>query len=142
MFAGCTSLSTVPNDLLPATELAKQCYAGMFHNCSNLLIAPELPAMTLVDNCYASMFLSCSYLTSIKLSATTLAPLCYQQMFLGCTSLSSIEVNFTNWNASSNATRYWVREVAESGIFTKPSGLPYNYGISYIPSNKWTVINK
>ena len=34
MFAGCTSLITIPK--LPATQLQSECYAGMFFNCKSL----------------------------------------------------------------------------------------------------------
>jgi hypothetical protein len=77
--------------LLPATELAESCYAGMFYNCSSLTAAPAtLPATTLADNCYDSMFLGCTSLTTAPvLPATTLTEGCYYWMFLGCTSLTA-----------------------------------------------------
>ena len=51
---------------LPATTLAKECYAFMFNNCASMWTAPDLPATTLVLNCYAYMFKGCSLLTYIK----------------------------------------------------------------------------
>ena len=47
MFENCTSLTTVPSNMLPATTLALYCYSYMFYNCSSLTSAPELPATTL-----------------------------------------------------------------------------------------------
>ncbi len=46
MFAGCISLVDAPT--LPATTLAKSCYASMFAGCSSLETAPEL--IEYVDN--------------------------------------------------------------------------------------------
>ena len=90
MFSGCTSLTTVPSNLLPATKLRAYCYQYMFYGCSSLTTVPSnlLPATTLASGCYSNMFNGCSSLTTIpNLPATTLASYCYQYMFSGCTSL-------------------------------------------------------
>ena len=92
MFSNCTSLTTVPSNMLPWTELARNCYQTMFAG-SGLINAPELPATTLTDNCYSSMFWQCRSLTSApELPATTLTPNCYLQMFSECSSLTSAPV--------------------------------------------------
>ena len=87
MFWGCTSLTAAPD--LPATKLAKNCYATMFYSCSKLETGPkELLATTLAESCYNSMFGRCTSLTTApKLPATKLAESCYTSMFSGCTSL-------------------------------------------------------
>lgn len=86
MFAGCTSLTVVPE--LPATTLANSCYLGIFANCTNLTVGTELPATALTYQCYEGMFSGCENLTiAPELPATTLAKYCYASMFLGCTSL-------------------------------------------------------
>lgn len=117
IFNGCTGLRNAKGLILPATTLTSYCYAYMFHNCSNLLIAPELPATTLANNCYTRMFNSCVKLTEMPylpslvmtdycysymfyncqsittvycLPATTLAQRCYEFMFSNCTSLTSV----------------------------------------------------
>ena len=88
MFRYCTSLTTVPE--LPATILANSCYSNMFRGCTSLTTAPELPATTLAENCYQSMFYQCSSLTTTPvLPATTLAKGCYSGMFNDCTSLTT-----------------------------------------------------
>ena len=48
MFAGCTSLQTVPE--LPATILTPYCYSNMFCNCKSLtdLSNFQLPANNLI----------------------------------------------------------------------------------------------
>ena len=87
LFENCSNLIQAPE--LPATILAKGCYAGMFYNCSNLTQAPELPATTLASNCYSYMFNGCTSLTQApELPAMTLASNCYSYMFNGCTSLT------------------------------------------------------
>ena len=132
MFNGCTALTSAPK--LPATELANYCYLGMFEKCTALTSAPSLPATTLADNCYASMFWDCTALTSAPaLPATTLADYCYERMFSGCTKLNYIKVAFTNWDAATDATRYWVEGVSSTGTFDCPVELKKQYGTSYIP---------
>lgn len=81
--------------LLPATTLAESCYHGMFYNCSNLTIAPNLPA-------------------------TTLAESCYNGMFNGCTNLSYIKAMFTTIPGSSYTVN-WVKNVKATGTFVKNS---------------------
>ena len=95
MFSGCTSLTTIPSNLLPATTLAISCYQNMFSGCTGLTTLPSnlLPATTLADNCYSNMFSGCTGLTTIPsnlLPATTLASYCYIYMFQNCTSLTTI----------------------------------------------------
>jgi len=89
MFYGCTNLSSISSDFLPATTLASSCYSYMFHDCTSLTTGPGLPATTLVSSCYASMFNGC---TSLKMApillANTLVDDCYTMMFFGCTNLA------------------------------------------------------
>ena len=90
MFQGCTSLTTIPSNLLPATTLAEGCYSNMFQDCTSLTTIPSnlLPVTTLADYCYSTMFSGCKSLTTIpNLPATTLAAGCYSNMFSGCKSL-------------------------------------------------------
>ena len=105
MFYGCTSLPSIPNDLLPATTLTEYCYASMFARCSSLVSIPSglLPATTLAYSCYLDMFnmmsgnnyyydLQPTALTTVPsdlLPATTLTDNCYMRMFAGCTSLTT-----------------------------------------------------
>lgn len=91
MFADCTALTAGP--ALPATTLANSCYSSMFYNCAALTSVPVLPAMALAVQCYSSMFSGCAALTSVPdgmLPATTLSARCYSNMFNGCTALTSI----------------------------------------------------
>lgn len=86
MFWDCASLTTAPE--LPATTLAEGCYMDMFMDCVSLNIAPELPATTLAEYCYSAMFESTSLNIAPELPATTLAEGCYSYMFNICKSLS------------------------------------------------------
>ena len=88
LFYACGQLISAPD--LPATNLAKSCYANMFNECWNLTSAPKLPATTLVEGCYYNMFYNCTSLTSApELRATTLANICYYNMFYNCKNLTS-----------------------------------------------------
>lgn len=83
MFRDCTGLISSPE--LPATALTERCYASMFRNCSSLLVPPELPATTLTTACYLGMFFDCTSLESIpELPATELPIMCYCNMFKNC----------------------------------------------------------
>ena len=90
MFSGCTSLTTIPSNLLPATTLVNSCYSTMFNGCKSLTTIPSnlLPATKVKAHCYEYMFNYCTSLTTIpKLPATTLRAYCYSNMFYGCSSL-------------------------------------------------------
>jgi hypothetical protein len=90
MFSNCTSLTEIPENLLPATNLANNCYENMFYNCTSIEEIPEdlLPATNLANYCYAGMFLHCTSLTNLPLlPATNLVERCYYQMFNYCTLL-------------------------------------------------------
>lgn len=125
--------------LLPATTLAESCYHGMFYNCSNLTIAPNLPATTLAEGCYNGMFANCTGLTiAPELPAITLAELCYNFMFYGCTNISYIKAMFTTTPGNSY-TAYWVSNVNGTGTFVKNAEATWNVtGNNGVPTG-WTV---
>lgn len=134
----CAPLTSAP--ALPATDLAPYCYAYMFNDCTNLVKAPEeLPATTLSEDCYAAMFGGCTSLTEApELPATTLTKECYAMMFLGCEKLSSITMLATDISAS-DCLKLWVKDVADTGTFTKASSMDdLPTGASGIPTG-WTV---
>ena len=141
MFRDCLNLESNPS-ILPAMIMAKNCCQLMFSGCYNISKIPELPATTLAENCYSAMFSYCSKIASVsELPATTLVANCYHSMFYGCSNLKEINVNFTDWNASNNATTDWVKSISASGTFSKPSALSEEYGTGRIPTG-WTIINK
>ena len=88
MFKECYNLQVAPQ--LPATKLGTQCYLYMFQNCQSLVTPPALPATTLAEGCYSGMFNNCWTLGSTPtLSATTLFPSCYYRMFLNCRAITT-----------------------------------------------------
>ena len=88
IFADCTPLIIAPE--LPATTLATGCYMSMFDDCTLLTTTPELPTTTLASYCYTGMFSGCESLTTApELPATMLTNSCYQNMFWSCTSLTA-----------------------------------------------------
>ncbi len=140
MFYGCTSLTTAPD--LPATTLADSCYEKMFNGCTNLVTAPAISATTLAKGCCCGMFGGCTSLTTgPTLHAATLVDDCYQRMFFGCTNLNSVTCLATNISAS-QCTYLWLGGVATTGTFTAhdPTVL-WSDGASGIPTG-WTRVNK
>ncbi len=120
MFNECRALQEPPM-LLPAMKLAESCYEYMFSGCSALKYAPALPASQLAKECYYGMFNRCTNITeSPYLPASTLSEGCYQNMFYGCSSLSSVNVNFTDFNAVTDATTNWLYGVSSTGMFYCP----------------------
>lgn len=145
MFQGCTSLITAPvikaqTLAEPKIELRKNdneemvisnlygCMDGMFINCTNLRIAPELPITKLTTYCYNRMFQGCISLTNApKLPATLLIYGCYNNMFLGCSKLNFIECHGTNFTFDSEISKYnldgtnvmrdWLYGVSSTGTF-------------------------
>ena len=71
LFYSNNTLTDASGLLLPATELATNCYRQMFMGCTALTTAPELPAPTLVNNCYYQMFQNCSKLATVTCLATS-----------------------------------------------------------------------
>jgi len=119
MFNGCTSLTTVPSDMLPATVLVKGCYARMFRE-TGLTAGPELPATVLVKNCYRNMFENCASLAAVT-----------------CLATSGIDQN--------NSTTGWLTNAGTSAtgtkIFTAASNMvDWPTSVSGIPSG-WTRQN-
>ena len=107
MFYGCTALTAAP--ALPATQLASYCYQQMFYNCSALTAAPELPATELASNCYYQMFRGCTALTAApELPAPTLVSNCYDQMFYGCSKLATVTCLATSGMNMSKSTSSWL----------------------------------
>lgn len=75
MFSTCSQLATIPEDFLPATTLAVDCYRGMFQS-TNITRAPDLLVEIIKDynNCYRYMFYGCKSLNFIKCLAKDPSP--------------------------------------------------------------------
>jgi hypothetical protein len=92
MFRGCTGLTSVPVNILPATALSAYCYKNMFVSCNNLTTLITLPATILETECYSGMFMGCNkFTTTMDFPATDLALYCCLSMFSGCNGLTTIK---------------------------------------------------
>ena len=143
MFQSCSSITSIPEGLLPATTLAANCYSNMFYACSSLTSIPEglLPATTLANNCYEGMFTNCSnILKSPVLQARNLVEYCYTDMFAHCTKLC--EITFNGVQINSDFTQGWCTDVSSKGkiislnkdleiLEVGPSGVPEGWEVIY-----------
>ena len=141
MFSGCTSLTTIPSNLLPATTLARDCYSNMFQGCTSLTTIPSnlLPATTLARNCYSNMFQGCTSLTTIPdLPATTLAEGCYSNMFNGCSKLQKMAVAYSG-TISGDDWMDFLGDVSSTGTFYYSKNQTRENIQSIVPSG-WTLV--
>lgn len=122
MFANCTSLTKAPSLSSVTTVSSRGCY-GMFSGCTSLVTGPTKLATTVAENCYSYMFDGCASLERApELPATTLVTMCYGRMFQGCTSLNYIKMMGTDQHSiTGNYTPHWVDGVGSSGTFVKNS---------------------
>ncbi len=67
MFTGCTSLNKIPENFLSAGKLADYCYSCMFGGCTSLNKIPKdlLPKKKLAEGCYMGMFSNCTKLKEV-----------------------------------------------------------------------------
>lgn len=91
LFSDSTGLYDASEFELPATNLTKRCYHGMFRYCNNLVKGPKiLPATNLIERCYGFMFVGCESLEEAPdLPATELVNSCYRKMFKNCIKLKN-----------------------------------------------------
>ena len=120
MFTDCTSLASVPQNMLPATALTRNtcagCYELMFAGCTSLTIAP-------------------------KLLSTTDDPVAfYSNMFTDCTSLNSVTCLADNGDDWPLKLYRWLAGVATYGTFYKNPNAEWERGPSGIPNN-WTIVD-
>jgi hypothetical protein len=145
LFNGNTTLNDASELLLPATQLAKNCYEGMFVGCTNLIKAPALPATQLAANCYSAMFNGCSALTAAPvLPATQLVMNCYHSMFNNCKKLATVTCLATSGINQNNSTSYWLQNAGSQADGTKTfnavSTANWPSGFNGIPTD-WTRVN-
>lgn len=122
---GATSVVSA-KELILAAAGSNEAYRGFFKNCSLLIDAPKIPK-SVVTECYKEMFENCTSLTK----APSLSILSssgygwYNSMFKGCTKLSYIKMMYDkdfNWSdTTAQWSRYWVSNVAPTGIFVASS---------------------
>ena len=139
-FSGCTGLVDASNLVLPAVNLKKNCYLGMFRECSGLVAAPELPATNLAESCYNAMFYGCTSLVSApELPATNLVQTYYRGMFQDCSLINHIKCLAVTFSAA-NSTTNWLSGVSPTGTFETHSTTSWSTGASGIPEG-WTRVN-
>ena len=116
MFNGCTSLTTIPSNLLPATTLADYCYDRMFSGCTSLVETPEgwyLPAQT-------TKYGSCTY------------------MFYGCSKLQKMAVSYSG-TITSDHWKYFLENVSSTGTFYYSKNQTEENIRPIVPSG-WTLV--
>ena len=120
MFYGCSSLTSVPSNLLPATTLADGCYQNMFYGCSSLTTIPNLPATTLSRDCYSYMFYGCTGLATTPegwyLPAQTTSSSSCSSMFANCYKLHKMTVSYSGTITASD-WRGFLNDVSWGGTF-------------------------
>jgi hypothetical protein len=93
MFGGCSALTSISTDFLPATTIGASGYQEMFATCKSLTNVPSLPATTIQSGGYRQMFSGCTSLTTLPidlLPATSFGDSVYYQMFYGCTKITNV----------------------------------------------------
>ena len=142
MFEQCSSLTTVPSNLLPATTLAENCYQYMFNGCSSLTTLPKLPATTLPRYCYYNMFEYCSSLVETPdgwiLPAQTLSEKSVAYMFYSCSKLQKMAVSYSGTITASH-WQYWMNRVKSTGTFYYSKNQTKENIQSIVPSG-WTLV--
>lgn len=111
LFYNMSTLLSVKDLLLPATQLTDYCYAGMFSNCKSLTEAPALPA-------------------------TQLEKQCYREMFINCTNLNKV-TTYANDISATYCLFLWLSGVSSNGDFYNLGTATYPSGASGIPEG-WT----
>ena len=142
MFDGCTSLTTIPSNLLPATTLADSCYRSMFDGCTSLTTIPNLPATTLARYCYDHMFDGCTSLVETPEgwylpAQTTASDSCYN-MFRGCSKLHKMAVSYSG-TVTADHWRHFLEGVSQTGTFYYSKNQTEENIRSIVPSG-WTLV--
>lgn len=145
MFQFCTSLETLTEPLFSGTStLRKGCFQDMFARCSALANIPDdlLPATTLAVDCYRGMFQYTALTRAPFLLVETLSwNDCYRYMFYACSKLSYIKCLAKN-PSSTYTQNFTGGGVAASGTFVKNSVMTTTWptGANGIP-NGWTIVD-
>ena len=141
LFIGATTLLTLENLVLPATQYNSWVYQNIASHCSSLIKAPkELPAQTYQgDNTLVWMFADCPKLQEspvIRLTSNASGDGWYA-MFSGCSSLKRVICLMEGTDLS--VTGYaWLYNVPSDGVFYKNPSSTWQSGNHAIPSS-WTT---
>lgn len=144
MFQNCKAIKTLTEPLFSGTStLRKGCFQDMFAHCTALVNIPDnlLPATTLAVDCYRGMFQDTGLTRAPFLLVETLSwNDCYRYMFYGCKKLSYIKC-LANNPSTTYTTNFTGGGVAASGTFVKAASATWPTGINGIPSG-WTVVDE
>ena len=142
MFYGCTSLTTIPSNLLPATTLTWECYKSMFSGCTGLTTIPDLPATTLTYDCYENMFDGCSSLVETPegwyLPAQTTNGNSCSSMFANCYRLHKMAVSYSG-TITADHWRNFLDNVSWAGTFYYSKNQTEENIRSIVPEG-WTLV--
>ena len=143
MFQNCKAIKTLTEPLFSGTStLRKGCFQDMFAHCTALVNIPDnlLPATTLAVDCYRGMFQDTGLTRAPFLLVETLSwNDCYRYMFYGCKKLSYIKCLANNPSAT-YTTNFTGGGVAASGTFVKAASASWPEGANGIPSG-WSVVD-
>lgn len=146
MFQSCTRITSIAQPLFGGTmTLRKGCFQDMFAHCTGLVNIPDnlLPATTLAVNCYRGMFQDTGLTRAPFLLVETLSwNDCYRYMFYGCKSLTYIKCLATNPGTTYTTNFTGGNNLPNSGIFVRNDDnkmtSSWPSGANGIPSG-WTV---
>lgn len=124
-------------------KLAENCFMSCFRETAiNKL--PKLPATKLAKLCYAYMFAGCKGLTTqtgwylpCESFSTEQTNGCYNYMFINCTNL--VKMATRQSNISSDYNFYWLKNITTKGtLFMKRGSSQTTFESSVKPAN-WTI---
>ena len=153
--AASANLATLPNNLLPATNLATYCYQYMFAGTKVASIPNGnygvsnnsfLPASTLKQNCYAGMFKDWPSLKSTTkhliqhVNPSKMADSCYYMMFYGCTSLWYNDEANGYSIPTLNTTNEPLKANCYSNMFAKCTNFNPSGNGEYLENNRSTYL--
>ncbi len=138
LFEDATTLLTIENLVLPATQYNKWVYQSFARGCTSLIRAPkELPAQTYQgQNTLVWMFSNCPKLQEspvIRLTSNASGDGWFQ-MFKECSSLKKVICLMEGTDLDVTGVA-WLYGVASDGVFYKKSSSTWQSGNTAIPSS-------
>lgn len=143
MFENCQDITKIPENLFDNVRIGgSECFSNMFANCQGITEVPNILTNIkgeFLSGCFYEMFINCNNITKVTLaSQNNMGYGCFDKMFKGCSNLTRIEYGCSKLGPNTN--EYWVKDVANTGIWKNLGGKNYNtYGDSYIPTG-WQII--
>ena len=143
LFANNDKILDSDGILLPANTLSENCYGMMFYGCSLMGgTLYKLPALNLAKMCYNGMFAHTDIDRAPELMAETSAPLAYQYMFNGCKDVNSVTMHIVESNpyeSGDNLCNGMLQGVADEGTLYVPESDIADYFTETVCPTGWTV---